>query len=125
MINANDIRCGNYFKVPPIYENEKEHTIQWGEKDWVELDKGLFSLVDIEPVEISPEVLEKCPKIIKFEKYWALMWGTNGAEIIVWDDYYKAFKLELGKGKYKVLDYLHNFMNLIFALTGEELEVKL
>lgn len=75
------------------------------------------------PIPLTPEVLvEWCGWNRDKNKYWK-SWGKNGFHIILWDDYYDAFKLELGLHHYKVLDTLNHLQNLFYFLTGEELVV--
>ncbi|MEN6413454.1 MAG: hypothetical protein ABFC84_11980 [Veillonellales bacterium] len=75
------------------------------------------------PIPLTTEVLvEWCGWNRDKNKYWK-SWGNNGFHIILWDDYYNAFKLELGLHHYKVLDTLNNLQNLFYFLTGEELVV--
>jgi len=78
---------------------------------------------DYSPIPLTPEVLvEWCGWNRDKNKYWK-SWGKNGFHIILWDDYYDAFKLELGLHHYKVLDTLNHLQNLFYFLTGEELVV--
>ena len=75
------------------------------------------------PIPLTPEILVKwCGWNRDKNKYWK-SWGKNGFHIILWDDYYDAFKLELGLHHYKVLDTLNHLQNLFYFLTGEEMVV--
>jgi hypothetical protein len=52
-------------------------------------------------------------------------WGTNGLEIIVYGYHYKGvFEIELGKARFKSIEFIHHLQNLFYDLTGEELELK-
>ncbi len=55
--------------------------------------------------------------------YYSKSWGKNGIEIIVKDYHYSGFELELGKARYKFIEYVHQLQNLYFALTGNELTI--
>ena len=78
-------------------------------------------------IALTPELLiDKCGFSYndKNKFYWKT-WGTNGIVILLYDEHYKAFKIELGKHNYRVLDYLHTLQNGYHFLTcGEELPIK-
>ncbi len=120
MIQFNEIRVGNWLKWK---NNQQPFDITAGllrtVEFWAHLDIG-----DIEPINLTPEILEKCgfasinnkPLYRKFLLESELLFAdslltiTNGNQ---------RFELNI---KCK---YLHQLQNIVFALTGEEMEIKL
>jgi hypothetical protein len=74
---------------------------------------------DIQPIPLTPEILEKCGFIEIGKKCWAIsifevfQSGKDDNEFFIdvkWLHYFK---------------YLHQLQNIFFALTGEELKIEL
>ena len=117
-----------------IKSNEKllpGNVVMWHDKPYTLDAKDIWHLSigikpfrnALSPIPLTPEVLVGwCGWNRDKNKYWK-SWGKNGFHIILWDDYYDAFKLELGLHHYKVLDTLNHLQNLFYFLTGEELVV--
>jgi hypothetical protein len=81
--------------------------------------------MELEPIPLTAELLEKCG----FEKDGIY---PDGKSFVFNGKYYLTgtwFKVHTSCGTFKVLneniEYLHQLQNLIFALTGKELEIKL
>ena len=133
MIAANELRIGNYCEY---YIEDKMEKSDPG--FWV---KNKIDLQDIEcclnnkehfdkfyrAMHLTPEILEKCG----FEQYHDncfndVMYIKNifGGGKMIWG----VYPNELGSGiiikASKPLESLHQLQNLIFALTGTELEIK-
>lgn len=86
--------------------------------------------IDFEPIELTPEILEKCgfdrytevpndgigDKLEVFEGLYGVVFFFDVHGALVFKDYHS----NMNRPK-----YLHQLQNLYFALTGEELEVKL
>ena len=71
--------------------------------------------IDVSPIHLTPEVLEKCPQVTKRDGYpYKILNGyiVNRADGKYIFKYYDI---------YVVLDYLHQLQNLYFALTNNEL----
>jgi len=122
MIQATDLRVGNWVDCRNFNGTGKTIRTQF---DWT-LWKYLHFL---DPIELSPEILEKCG----FEKYTEVPDDGIGDELEIWNNYcidvffdvhgalvLKDYHVNINRPK-----YLHQLQNLYFALTGEELTVNL
>jgi hypothetical protein len=134
MINANEIRIGNWVEyggetlsvggisesVATLYPKPPVVNICYV------LVPAEVSYDEINPIPLSPEILEKAGfKWSNSINHWIITWGINGVHFIKFDEYYDKFSFQLGQAHYKVLDYVHQLQNLYFALTGEELNIEL
>ena len=84
---------------------------------------GFVKADDIEPIPLTPEILEKagferCDKSLYYY-YWKTISGLE-VEIINNHLLTKINNVRINK-----VGYVHQLQNLIFTLTGEELEIKL
>ncbi len=78
---------------------------------------------DISPIELTEEWLDKLEWQCR-GNFFSKTWGRNGVEIITFSDYYQKYQLQLGKGRNKVLEYVHSIQNLFYELSnGEELTI--
>jgi hypothetical protein len=102
-MKANELRIGNWVRY--------HHNGGF-------IDAQIFHLTDedinVLPIPLSPEIIEKCG----FEDEYG-----NGRYYFDGLEYYDG-KLWFRTSEIKI-QYLHQFQNLYFALTGEELEVNL
>ncbi len=82
-------------------------------------------------IPLTPEWLERCGLIKQGEesKHNYEVWGNRNIELARVDDGYALHVQDLDEYAswtiYKAVQYLHQLQNLYFALTGEELNVKL
>lgn len=115
MINANELRIGNYV----IATNG----------EYVAIDAGGINAIangwlgneelPITAIPLTPEILEKAGFV--HDTAWGLFTiKTETGEIILSDDYILQSTDTLTK-----LYFLHQLQNLYFALCGEELEISL
>lgn len=113
-MKAKEIRIGNYFEY-------KERIIKFDIADFIEVyHNSEFLELLLKPIELTEEWLIKFGFIYHESfKHWVINWGSNGVEFLRFDENYKMFSFQLGKGKYKVIQYVHQLQNLYFALTGE------
>lgn len=114
MIQPNELRIGNWLQTERRYFFKMEHIP----------DTKLGDYSRIYPIPLTPEILEKAGWV-KNERFWWKNWGTNGCEIVKFDNYYNSFVYQLGVGLYKQITNLHQLQNLFYALTGEELQIEL
>jgi hypothetical protein len=79
----------------------------------------------IQPIPITEELLLKCSLERKAQDtiFDYPTWYLNDSEYMFEAD--GRFYHNLVNCDYKEVKYLHQFQNIVFALTGEELEVKL
>lgn len=111
-MKANELRIGNWVKWP----GEKEpNEVQWQHGHWLGVFKGNYSFP--EPIPLTEEWLLK----FGFKKIGNQFIIENG-RITLTDDikYGNQFIYE-----FTSLVYVHQLQNLYFALTGNELEIKL
>ena len=142
MINANDLRRGNLvdiinrchavhvpmgtqfkileikaFSVTGIYPHETVVANEWQEK----------KITDLEPIPLTPEILEKCgfkkhefgDGYLKNKIYYILPMRI-GFDFCILYSITEHKKINL-----KYIEYVHQLQNLYFSLTGEELNAPL
>ena len=150
MINANELRIGNWIKTPNgkpmcvknILENSVNQKI---DGDGV---VGSYQLANFEPIPLSPDILIKNCGFIENEMYDGETWVVYESksltfEIAFYNDIVEMQKSYVDKlksircyvtanEKYKRHEFIevdivsiHHVQNLIFALTGEELTINL
>lgn len=129
MIKANEFRIGNW-----AYSKTYATNIQF---------KSFFGLCNAEtnpelynPIPLTAEILEKCG-FVKLEHSWfAKEYGTDCREAAkVMSIQINSITGRCGIGDTdfggcnamtgKVIKYVHQLQNLIYAITGEDFEVKL
>ena len=86
-----------------------------------------YLIEDLEPIPLTPEILEKCglSKINEstIDAYWHA--GSSGhPEIQIWHIMGK-FNVRYHSGKSITCEHLHQLQNIYFAFTGQELEINL
>lgn len=126
MISSKDLMIGNWVE----WDNEAKYIIKGiGNKGArFENDHGQYRIYNrINPIPLTPEILEKCGFVKKGE--WAVLnfpvragirfYNFNYAECdLIQDDKFIAFKNSHIK-------YLHQLQNLFYCLCGKELDVNL
>lgn len=116
MIKANELRIGNWIRVFGGYAKVKL----------------IPSELPIEPIPLTPEILEKCGFVEDRGNYWVDLM-THYLELINklqgWFPVYAQTPELSSEAEQRVLlnriDYLHQLQNLFFALTGTELNIDL
>lgn len=118
MIQPNEIRCGNLFHHNDNWSyREKGGYFQWSESDWYALGESTLFIENVSPIQLTPEILEKCgfetPFIMKDSvKYLdGVMIDLHNGKILLRDNHMIEIK------------YLHQLQNLYYALTGKELDI--
>lgn len=120
---AAELRIGNYFLAGKMTPPEIVYQITFSRLDGY-LINGQIPIDHCNPIPLTPAILVDNCGFIDHDNFYSKSWGTNGVEIIKWDDYYKGFLLELGKGRTKLIHDLHTLQNGFHFLTSSELEVK-
>jgi hypothetical protein len=117
-MEANELRIGNYVLIRGIVDKITEISISDSgttkRQGFFNLDKGY-----VEPIPITPEILEKCGfEFIEEDYGWA-----NGQHIIY--QIHESFKINIFCSNDEdceiEINYLHQLQNLCYALTGKEL----
>lgn len=121
MIAANELRLGNWVEHM-TNGNKWQITIS----DFVEEYEMGQAMFHMKPIPLTPEILEKCgfqlapQRISIYEKGLLRLWlGHTGCIA------YLINKDTRESHYIRDIQHLHQLQNLYFALTGEELEIKL
>lgn len=130
MINANELRIGNYLTYRTPDDTDVPCKIDAQDIYNIELNY-MFNAEIHSPIPLTEEILLKCG----FEKIGSAYntWGLKSKEFSGY-----LFEIELNKPFYfrvcdlllnhwddRPIQYLHRLQNLYFALTGEELTINL
>ena len=131
MIQANELRIGNwvnYEQTSHIVTGIKNNVIwsRWKGQENDE-DEYLDDFDNYKPIPLSPEILGKCG-FVRYNNTWELVSDKNERYGVwcftIYD--YRESGYNYNSAEFPVkLNYLHQLQNLYFALTGEELTVKL
>ncbi len=134
-MRATDLRIGNYVR----YLNKLAKVRQIRSNKILLKSIGIPQIVYvdyIEPIELTEEILLKCPQIEKSDdygdqKYFNLI-GTKYFFCLDHDDFsFGIYNEKNNQSDITILNYfdlgisLHTFQNLIFALTNQELTINL
>ena len=130
-MKANELRIGNfvYFgvNIVPIKSIHTESVLKSPVYVYVELNEKLANLCldmsEISSVPITSEILLACG----FEKP-AYSYNGKIFHLSEWDAYPLNWLVAMNKNGAVIIDrlkYLHQLQNLYFALTNQELDVKL
>jgi hypothetical protein len=128
MINANELRIGNWIKhgeSPGMHEFPNT-LFQVSTDLFYDIARGHISEYHLEPIPLTPELLEKCG----FEKRpMAYMRLKSDSFYISVRTKHMTFAISKSdKATWRLMvniKYLHQLQNLYFALTGKELEIDL
>lgn len=125
-MKANELRIGNLL----IYKGDgKVYPVALIDKDTFDEDGNM-----LEPIPLTSEILEKCgfKKRRDGEYLYSIELDKHISIVINKDTFFPMLlqDAEFSGGELSVfccneIKYLHQLQNLKFALTGEELEVKL
>ena len=123
-MTANELRIGNYFQQP---NDEKIYSVLAIDEDNVAYGKDeigfnhywWWEIEHIIPIPLTSEILEKAgfKKCDRVEVGWELNGFQDMGKHGVIQRYISTNLLKL--------HYVHQLQNLIFALTGEELNIEL
>ena len=127
-MEANELRIGNY-------ATEKGRTVEivgmFGDKVHCKYADGFIGsmlLKYIEPIPLTEEILLKCGfvkhNLLGYSEHFSYQKYIKGETITLNALYNSDFSILLHSVARKI-DSLHRLQNIIFALTGEELEINL
>jgi hypothetical protein len=123
MLKLYELRIGNLFEIEVQPEKKKIKKVREIKQRQILLDGNWYNLDRLIPIPITPEILLRCG----FKKF---DWLTDSD--IFQCDFFKCILHENGLqifaddfNNLKPLKYLHEFQNLYFALTGEQMEINI
>ena len=135
MIRANELRIGNWIEYDGRYFKIYSIADVFPTLDTIEFGIGVVDYNNINPIPLTPEILEKCgfekEQRSDYDGEYFYVWIKNGVDIhegnnskeFNYATYVKgaqcSFKSGIG------VKYLHQLQNLYFALAGEELNPSL
>jgi hypothetical protein len=136
MITENELRIGNLVLSPqgvgysPKGIIKVESIFGDGINHWQDMGAGgRASFTDIQPIPLTPEILEKCGFEFVEDSFgdqdlsrWQYTFENYGKSI---DIYLTDGSCNLSDRENQQLNYVHQLQNLFFAISGRELEVKL
>ena len=140
MIKSNEVRIGNcveYNSAHPGFnkgtKNEKHFICKIGNEDGFALSDGFdnwYNEDELNPIPLTPEILEKAGFVGKYKSvgYSFIKDGVGLSSQDETDDGFPirdyVFHVYYNYTGVPIF-YVHQLQNLYFALTGEELEIKL
>lgn len=129
MIQSEHLRINNWlhlnFGIPvqivglQRLDNQVLPVISDGEKE------RIVSLSVLSPIELSPDILEKCDMELEYESEWTINY-THKSDARFGYDYNKTlgWRMRFLGNHFEHIKYLHQLQNAIHALTGNELTYK-
>lgn len=114
-MEAKELRMGNWVDA------EYSHWIKVSILDLVNIESNPESFY---PIPLTPKILEKCGWVENKEMMFTFIL-PNGYFTCIPQPSANAFIIKYKNDHIAKIKYLHQLQNLYFALTGEELEVKL
>lgn len=122
MIHANELRIGNW-----IIRDDSPEKVYRIEGDWEHTAYINGSDDTFDPIPLTPEILEKCGAERKTSDNGD-RWICKGIKIKKSTDRpgrFMVFGNVFITNQVLYIDYLHQYQNLIFCLTGTELTIEL
>ena len=131
MINANELRLGNwvfnvgdFVKITSVDErgiNREDDSTAFGQ-----YRSYYCTLPGPIGIPLTPEILEKCGFVNKFDNYYDLTLPPEKNRFALF--YHEKgcfYTSDALHRSHKMISSLHDLQNLYFALTGEELQIDL
>jgi len=122
-MKSNELRIGNY--ISDIYSSNS-FMAKVVRLDFIRCYYGMShsSYSDLRPIPLTPEILEKCGAE-KYEEFGkSFMELSVATDLVIFSDETGVKLMCLGD-EIKKVEYLHDLQNLYFALTNNELEIKI
>jgi len=142
-LKIEDIRVGNYFKHNDLISaSEYESIFQWDVAHFSDIDRCRLSIVNIEPIPLTAEILEKCgfekhphftvqnERFIKIGRNRVLSVASVGTpnEMLFLTEQEPPKVNDvicIRNYDYDGYTYLHEIQNIHHAITGKELTMTL
>jgi hypothetical protein len=132
MIQANELRTGNWLLLDTGVALPFPHRIM--PKDIYDLAEGKITISALQPLPLTPKLLEKCGFVIYGSDNVHTVYGNNQDDSDFFLDYdwrhrENGFNPMIKSREYETIGssikYLHQLQNLYFALTETELKINL
>ena len=120
-MEAKELRIGNYFKFGELIHTCKPCDIL----NIYQSEIAKTSCDEYNPIELTPEILEKCGFIKIKSNYELAECFDYMLQPIIIDMANNSIKINGVYQNVVVPEYLHQLQNLYFDLTGKELEINL
>lgn len=139
MIQPNELRIGNLFHR--IYRGGEVHlpdtstvfeitaiplygvqAVILGEIPAQVEHHAIIEFSDLSPIPFTQEWLWRFGGEMYEVGRWRFRWGNNGQIYVFLHQGYDQYAFHLGEGMDKPIEFVHDFQNFFFALTGQELE---
>lgn len=136
LIKAKDLRIGNWVQIP-LYDNYRPEDKRlykiksicdggvkvkyagWGGDDIMDIEPSVTEK-EITGIILTPEILKACGSSTKgVDEIWTNSTGVWLTKVFEKERYF----CDGFRSRY-FIEYLHQYQNVVFALTGEELIVK-
>jgi hypothetical protein len=140
MIAPNELRIGNWVNYTGITSSNypsgiiQVEEVLYDGANRTQGDSTLYECDLLQPIPLTPEILEKCGFEKKVKKEQAtIMIREDGSEVKAWVEIvsyqHKRMRLMFNNNKFTTncveVVHLHQLQNLYHALTGDELNVLL
>lgn len=118
MIKANELRIGNHVMISPVYHKEDIRFVDY------KMIQAVENGFEVYGIPLTPEILGKC------EFDWSIYhqaFHKDNFEFDIVECYPKGYALTTFKRGLIIVpnfQYLHELQNIVYILTGEELEIK-
>ena len=127
-MESTELRIGNYVNKSLLSGNGRKLNLKISINDLEKLDKG-NPIFNYEPIPLTEDILLKCGfEKANYEKNYPLYFNKNKTKysdaisVSVYSDF---CRVKIVDKTVKTLVYLHDFQNIYFALTNEELNINL
>lgn len=119
MIQANELRIGNCILLDTGFVLPAPHVIKG--QDIADIENGRITLTAIQPIPLTPEILEKC-SAKEGDQY--VFYKAN-IYLYQYPGHNHWLVKAAGNIKLTSVQFVHQFQNLYHSLTGEELPINL
>jgi hypothetical protein len=124
MIDIKELRIGNYAKHNDAWSYRgfvsEGFLFQWEDRDWYALGECTLFIENVEPIELTEDILIKCGFVktyeehhfysVKFSDYEQVNANIQGGVVYIHD---------------REIKYVHQLQNIVYALSGNELNITL
>lgn len=122
MIKSTELRINNWVYNSTTKENMLVYPMMIAQLSRLEKDGG--QSVNIHPIPLTEEIILKCG--FEYQKDNNSYQLDSDLGFTIWGRVYSGFNVYVDDVEFgEIIHSLHNLQNIIHALTGQELEVKI